>query len=620
MQIELSRTIAKLRSGHRWIVPVTLGLLAVALFLYVIVPLVASTRIVKERIAFEMSAWSGYHVSIGSAPIVRLFPLRAVLTDVTLTEWTRDAAPVLAADQAIINLSPLAALTGDIYFAKVRLVRPVLRVERNESGIYLPRLPGGGRMANAVKDAQVLTAANPENPDLSSLPGDPFGTVEFLGGRIVSGPDDEEVVASLEGIASWPRLDRSGLLRASGRWRGETVIVELSSSEPMALITGGTAPIHVAFAGSPGNAAFDGTANLSEKPFFSGQAAFSTSSLRRLLEWSHADIGTRPEVNAVSVRGRIQGGNERIKFEDLELSMDGSSGSGVVDLALGQRRPALSGTLAFQQLDLNSFVSALAPVGSNGARSSEVDTTFTERLSLDLRMSAARATVGTISLSEVAATAQMRDGLAIFDISDASAFDGRLQAGLRFDRTEQGTEVETSLRATDIDGAAFGQTAGLSRVIPTGRASFSLMLKGPVSRWDDFTKSLAGTVTASFGPGAIPNLDLAKFVAKTQEGGFFALREVATGSLAINKLALKASITNNLARINIAQIDAGQNVIDLSGVVSYAGRGLALRGSIRNSTGITSATPDARETARFFVGGTWSEPFISPTPVPPRTD
>ena len=49
--------------------------LAVAFF-----PLIASTQIVRDRIALEMSAWSGYRVSLGAAPEIDVLPtFRATL-------------------------------------------------------------------------------------------------------------------------------------------------------------------------------------------------------------------------------------------------------------------------------------------------------------------------------------------------------------------------------------------------------------------------------------------------------------------------------------------------------------------------------------------------------------
>lgn len=592
------------------------GLVAAALlFLYVAVPVIAASRIDRERIAFELSAWSGYRVTIEQDPEIRLFPLRAILTDMKLSEWNREGPPVLSAERTTVDLSAFPGLIGDVYIWRVRLQSPVLRVEPAAGGIYLPRLPGGGRMANAVKDAQVLTATNPTNPDFSSMAGDPFGVVKFSNGRIVA-DDGTDIVSNCEGIISWPSLEKTGSLRASGLWRGETVNVDLSSSEPMVILAGGTGQAHFAFSGAPGNAAFDGKVNLSGKPYIDGDGTFSTSSLRRMLEWSRAYSGAHPGVNTVSVKGHLQGGEDRIKLDNLELSVDGSAGSGGVEIDIGQPRPVVSGTLAFQRVDLTAFLSLITSVGADGLpRISDIDSDFSQTLNLDLRLSAVQASAGTVPLSDVAATAQVRNGLAVFDISDAKAFDGTVQAGLRMDRKGDVTQVETSLRATNVDGLLLAQAADLAGVIPSGRASLTLALKGPVRHWDRYLDDLKGTLDAQIGPGTLSGFDMNAFLAKTKEGDFFPLKSVARGEMPVDKLAIAGSVAGTLFRLNGAEIVSGTSRVSLNGVLSYPGRGLALTGVVQDTAG---GAQDAG--TGFFVGGTWSEPFVSPTASLPHSD
>lgn len=603
-------SISDFFSAHRRSAAWAAGALAVlAFFLYVVVPFIASTRIVKERIAFEMSMWSGYRVTIGEDPRIKLFPFRAVLTDVSLAEWTHDAPPVLAADEVILNLSPLAALIGDIYFYKVRFEGFLLRVQRNAEGLYLPRPPGGGRMANAVKDAWVLDAAGGDAADLFSLAAEPFGRLHFTRGTVIYEPSGEEVVTGLNGALVWPRLDKSASLVASGEWHGETVAVEAEAAEPTMLLTGGISRASLAISAAPGSLDFGGTVKLSQQPFFAGQAVFLTPSLPRMLEWSDTDFGASPKVRSVRLESRVQGAPTRIKFEDLQLRLDDHAGTGVIELMFDQKRPALSGTLAFQQLNLDSLLSVFTTVSMDPtAPQKEVDTAFAELFDLDLRVSATQAIAGFINLADVAATAQIRNGLAVFDISDARAFGGIVQAGLRLDRGPAGTQVETSLRATDIDGRALGQATGLSRLVPAARANLSMLLKGPVERWDTFTKRLAGSFSIECGPGTLPGLDLAAFLDRTRQGGSFALQDVAAGTLAIDRLELKGTLSDEVAHIGRAEIRAGGHVIDLSGDVSLARRDLVLAGAVRNA-GAAEPDPSA---AGFFVEGTWQGPLISP--------
>src|SRR5690606_22132246 len=89
------------------------ALLLLALLFVAALPWLASTQIVRDRIAYELGLWSGYRVSLGEAPELDVWPtFRATLRDVSFHEWAQSSHAVLAADRMDVSLSPLAALRG----------------------------------------------------------------------------------------------------------------------------------------------------------------------------------------------------------------------------------------------------------------------------------------------------------------------------------------------------------------------------------------------------------------------------------------------------------------------------------------------------------------------------
>lgn len=593
-------------------------------------PYFASTRIVRDRIAWEMSAWSGFRVAIDGAPQIQIWPkFSAVLTDVTLSEWTEtDQPPVIEAERVEIDLSALAALRGDVVFSATRLIRPTLRVDTAANGLLLPAAPTGGRIARAIDNARAVVQAAPTDPDISKLPADAFGMVEFRDGRIVTlvNGAETDVVTSLTGQASWPALNAGGTLSATGIWHGESVAMEVSSARPLLLFAGGSAPVAMSLKAAPASFSFSGNAGLSGNAFLNGQVKFSAPSLRRTLEWSGLGIAPGAAVGAVAISSRVSASAGRMKFDNAEISLDKNPGAGALDLSFSEAVPVASGTLAFETLDLRAFLSAFTPLVPDGQVPNEIDTSFADRLNLDIRVSAARATAGAIQLADVAATAQVKDGLSVFDISDAAAFGGRIQTSLRFDRKPDGTQMEMKLLASDINGAAFGKAAGMTQMVPTGTGTVSIILKGPGKAWDSVLENADGSFSATFGPGKLTGFNLPAFRQRSEEGGFFALAEVADGTLPIDGAELKATIARGVARLDKAEVRSGQTRIWLSGIVPYSGRGLALTGGMTPELAAqtqdqadpqTDANAAARadapgQTASFFVGGTWSRPFISP--------
>lgn len=600
----------------------TIGVAVVVVaFAYVALPYIASTRIVRDRIAWEMSAWSGFRVTIQGAPSISVWPkFQATLTDVNLSEWTRkDGQPVIEAERVEIDLSAMAALRGNVVFSAARLIRPTLRVEHSANGLLLPASPSGGRIARSIDTARKLIAAQPTNPDFGKLPSDPFGSVEFRDGKVVTAVagKDVEVLTSLNGKASWSALNAAGQLSATGIWRGESVSVDMASDRPLVLFAGGASPVSVALKAAPAVLSFIGTAGFSQNAYLDGTVKFSAPSLRRMLEWLRAGVAPGAAIGSVSVTSKVTASAGRVKFDGTQIALDNNPGTGALDFAYGGARPAMSGTLAFEKIDLRSFLSASTPLtSSRDEDASDSETALASGLDIDLRLSATQATAGALQLANVAATAQVKNELSVFDISDATAFGGTVQSSLRFDRKPEGTQAEFRLRASDVHGADFAAAIGMTRLVPTGTGTVSVILKGPGKVWDSILENADGSISANFGPGTLTGLNLPAFLKRSEQGGFFALDDVADGNVPIDGAELKASMSKGVARIEKAEAISAKSKIWLTGIVPYAGRGLALSGGViqPNPTTVPAEGQAAimPNQISFFVGGTWSNPFISP--------
>jgi len=585
----------------------------VAVMVVAALPLIASTRIVQDRIALEMSAWSGYRVALDSAPQIQIWPsFKAILSDVSLSDWDDPRhRPVLDAESVELELSPIAALGGNVVISTAKLVRPVLYVSEVAPNRYAPVAPKIGRIWHAIEQARAVVAQNPADPNLAELADDSFGTIEFSDGQVMDVAGGDAMMSGLAGAIEWSALNRTANLSASGIWRGENFSVDASSAKPLILLAGGSAPVTFNIKAAPVAGSFDGVANLSEKSFFNGQVTFNSPSLRRMLEWSRADLPASASSGSIALTGRIDGDRKRLKLDNAEITLDGNPASGVLELSFADAVPGIAGTLAFDQLDLRSFLSAFTPFtpGSDSAPSA-IDVAFAEKYNLDLRLSAAKATAGDLAFTEVAATAQVKGDLTAFDISDATIFGGTVQASLRYDRRGNGGNLDVRLLATDFETANAAALAKSARVVPAGKATISLMLKGPGRDWDSFMETAAGSFSMVFGPGNVNGFDIAAFIERFKQGGFFPLRDVASGSVAVDRAEIRATLAEGTARIETAEAKFGGRALTLSGVVPYVGGGLALSGVVVAASAAAD-DPDTAE-ASFFVGGSWTAPFVSP--------
>lgn len=588
-------------------------LLLLALLFVTILPWIASTQIVRDRIAYELSLWSGYRVALGEAPQLEVWPaFRATLRDVSFHEWSGESQAVLEADRLVVSLSPLAAVRGRIEMSAIAMYRPSLRLTRTETSLELPASPGGGRIVQAIQAAKRLITADPKNPDVTSLPSDAFGTVEFSDGRIalVDG-DNIESLTNLTGKITWPALNRTLRVTANGVWRGESVNVEASAATPLILMGGGNGDVTASLKSALVEASFEGKVNFSGERFFEGNGQINTPALRRMLDWAQIPITPSGTIGPVTLTSNIRGNAQRVRLESVALNFGGNNGTGVIDIAFADPVPAISGTLAFDKLDLRTYLAGFTSIATGrGSLSQPLETGIAHQMALDLRLSAATATLGSAELTDVAASTQVKGPLMALDLSHASGFGGELQAGLRIDKADDKKTVEIRMIATEVEALQLAKAAGAEKLLPQGRTNISVMLKGTGDDWNAVLGSAEGSVTTTLGQGSLGGLDLAKFRNRWAAGGFFALSEVAGGPIALKGADFKAKVTGGVARIEKADVFLDdQRVFSFTGIIPYFGRALAISGKLEPI--LPDGTRGLAELP-FFIGGAWDSPYVAP--------
>lgn len=581
-------------------------------------PYAASTRFSGDHIAQEMSAWSGFNVRMGAAPEISVWPdLQANLTNVTLSLPGQTGKPFITAERVEIELATLAALGGDIDFTRARFIRPTIRLA---DGAGLPAFPARGKIARAIAEARTIVAENSGTPDAGRLSAEDFGTVEFSDGRIlvVSGEEEAEIARDLKGRIGWEALNSRANATAKGAFRGDSFEIELSSPSPLLLLGGAETSVSLTVKSAPANLSFNGKASLGENPYVEGKASFSAPSVRRLLDWpgdgpDAAGMQSVPVIGAIAVESRILGDPSRVRLEDASITLDGKSARGALDLLLTGKLPKLSGTLAFDTLDLVTFLSAFTPLDPSALDGNGLmDADFSSRLNLDLRLSAAKATVGKFALANVAATARIDESGAAFDISDAMAFGGNVQAGLRFGRKENVTPVEMRLLASDVNGGAFGTELGIPMLTPKALGTVSVILKGEGESWNALLASSSGSFSANFGPGTLSDIDLEALLARAQTGAPFGLMEVAKNGSPINSMDVKAVVTKGVARIEKAEIRTPLHRFTLTGTAPLTSGWLLLSATAEPPQQANAASTEPLAATTFLINGPWNATVVMP--------
>ncbi len=636
----------------RLIIALVILCAAAAATLLAVAPFIVSTDAIRIRVAQEISAWTGYSVELRQAPRLSVFPvLRASLNGVTLSKLTEQGQkPLMSADRIDVELSPLDAIMGHISFSETQIVRPHVNLEgpvSNFSQLLDAIANSNGRLGTAIRAQRALMQSTADkNAQATGQTSQPFGRVVVRDGSVAfnrpgSEPEitNDEQISEVNATLEWPRTSSAATLKGSAKWRDETSQFSLTAAQALPLLAGGTSDVTASLTANPLSLTFQGKANISKDRFFEGQLTAKTPSLSSAVRWlSLPPIAGSSEIGTFSLNSTITAMPTRVKFADVEMTANDNPAKGVIEIGLEQEQPAVTGTLAFEKLDLRRLFSTFIPLPDRGGRSPSerdnpnrdiVNTSFIDHAEVDLRLSAQNATAGPVAMTSVAAAVQIRGGRAIFDIGDAKAFSGVLQANVQIVRDLKRASGELRFNATDIDSSQFFTALGFEKPFISGKGNVSLFMKGPANRWSGLLANAQGNVSIQLNNGQMQGFAVQDFLAKAQSQRFFALERKDNVALAFNRLDVKANLSDGVATLENAKLNTSDGILTLAGIVPFVDRSLALSGEVvfpnsqprQQQEGSTdgednqqpTAPPPARLPLNFFVGGSWDRPFISPS-------
>ena len=601
--------------------------------IFVALPSLVSTDLIRARLVQEISNWTGYGVEARQTPRISFFPtFTASLGDVTIRNpWATDGAPFMQAERIEVDLSLLSALMGNIEFTETKIVRPRFVIDEPikslaEIGEALAK--SDGRIGDVMREAKAAIEVNPAKPDMSTVSSQPFGRVRLEDAMVtfkrpINGA--EEQISSISGVFDWPQTSGVASFQGKAIWHGEETEIDSSATRALLLLAGGTSPVQVNLSSTPLTLSFNGSANIAKDQFVEGTLSLTSPSLRRTLEWSKMSAIPGAPIGSFTLDASVSGSATRMKLDGLTATLNDNPAKGGIEIVLnkGTGPLGISGSLAFETLDLHSVFSGVMPLPDSPDSNAVINTDFLKQLNLDLRVSTQKATAGTVNLSNVAATAQIRNGRAIFDIGDATAFDGSVAASFQLaDEGDGAATGELRLNGTDVNSAAIASLLGLGNRFELGKGTVSLLLRGPISRWSTALSNAKGTLSMRFGNGQIRSLDLDRLLSKAKTDRFYSLNEKTDAWLAFDKLEIKANIMDGVAALETAQIQNKLGTLNFAGIVTLMSKSLALTGDFAApvaapapAEGAPADAPKPEPTfnhTRFFIGGSWDNPFISP--------
>lgn len=584
-------------------------LVAIVLAFVVIVqasaPLLVSTSVVRNGMERALAEWTGHDVTIDGPPKLGFWPVPHLqVTQVAITKPTDDGIRVLARISRLsATFSLYQALQGRIAFGDFELFEPEIFVVRDAAG-HLD-WASEGLLSEAVRKAR-------EGRDVVLDPAlDPrAGDVTIENGRIEiydTATARTWRAAAITGDLDWPRLSEPASFSVSTQIERRTLQIRASSSQPLLLLSGQNAPFDGSLSSEGMSARFGGTANLVDHTFLSGSVDIAVSDAAAALAWAGITLPGTDALQQFSLRAQLLSSEGTLRFDDLDLSFNGTQADGVLDLALpADRPPRLTGTLAFDRLDLPSLFAATSPPDND--RSNRL--AAASRLELDLRISGQEMSLGPFLLTQAALGIMREGGQSRIDIVDGTLEGGRLTSQMLASDAEGRTHIR--LRDANLP-AVFGKL-GISGVLPQARGTIELSMETGEQGYSGDWRHGEGSLRVTTGPGVLPDVDPTTMLQRVGASNYLPLRNPDGQDFEYRSFDLSAAFKEGTAEIQSGVIEGNSAKVLLSGVIPFAEGGLAL------SAHIASASEPDKDRV-LFIGGSVSEPVViavQPTGAPYR--
>lgn len=356
-----------------------IGLLALAAFAITFVAISPPTDLIRREIVRQVKSATGRDLTIAGPASFTFFPTIGLrLADVSLSAPPdMGGAPLATAKSFEVGVRLLPLLRKEIVVDRLVLNEPVivLRVDAqgrkswdmaSASSARPVRLaqaePAGGTLRDFSQGMEFDAGAS-ETTDapsrvraISDLAlGDlriVDGTLRYADARDGSAYQVDALNAQA-GLTSIARpLDAEGSLV----WAREKVDFKGTLASPQDLLEQRPAKLVLELSGAPVALGYDGSLTLGDAVDAQGAVNGNAPSLRALVRWLGTELPPVPGFGAVAFAGDLRVREHALRLTNANLSLDGATAAGTIDVATGGVRPHVEADLRVSQLKLDNYM------------------------------------------------------------------------------------------------------------------------------------------------------------------------------------------------------------------------------------------------------------------------
>ena len=572
------------------------ALLALALAGLIATSWLINRDTLRQSVEAQIRSVTGLEFMVDGPIDVSVFPGSYVAFHNVGLKGGGTADPALRVDVLTANLRLLPLLLQRFEIADLMMLRPQIRVAREADG-------------ESNWTPFIQTIARTMKPDADNQVS--FSEIRIQDGTLTyedAGNHASENLNDIDLSLAWPSISRSFAATGQFDWRGERVDGAISISDFVAALSGDRSGLKARLSSAPLKLAFDGTVANRTSAMMEGTLTVDTASLRNALEWTGRPPPGSGGFGRFALKARANVVGASIALTNVNVELDGNVAEGVMTYS-NNGRQALQATLAADALDFTPYISTVRLLAS-GARDwnrQVFDLNALSTTDLDMRLSAARVTIGPSKLGRTAFGANLRDGMLALSVGEAQVFGGLARGSFSITRSDAVADAKAQFQFLDVDlQACASELFGVNRLSGRGNLNVSLATSG--SSPFGLAQTLDGTATLTGHDGAIIGFNVEQLLKRLERrplsGGAFR-----SGTTPFDDLTVSLKFSEGIATIEDARMDGPASRVTLSGTASVPAREYNLKGV----ASLTSNGASGFELP-FVVEGPWDDPLIYPDP------
>ena len=581
-----------------------LGMPVAALFGVALIGLIGTSWFLnrdalRQAVEAQIRAVTGLDLVVNGAIEVSVFPGSYVsFRDVGLKGGAA-ADPALAVDVLTANLRLLPLLLRRFEISDVMMLRPHIRVVRDGNGEsnWTPFIDTIARTMQPGAENQLS-----------------FSEIRIQDGLLTyrdAANRVSETIGDIDLSLAWPSISRSFAATGQFDWRGERVDGSISASDFVAALSGDRSGLKARLASLPLKLAFDGTVANRTSLMMEGTVTVDSPSLRNALRWAGQPPPGSGGFGRFALKARANVVGPSIALTNVNVELDGNVAEGVMTYANNERQ-TLQATLAAGNLDFTPYISTFRLLAS-GARDWNrqlFDLNALTTTDLDMRLSAAKVTVGSSKLGRTAFGANLRGGALALSVGEAQMYGGIARGSFGIARSDTVADIKAQFQFTDVDlQACASELFGVTKLSGRGNLNVSLVASGASPF--GLAQSLDGSATLTGQNGAISGFNAEQLLKRLERRPLSGAGNFRSGSTPYDTLTIALKFSDGIATAEDIRVEGPAARLTLTGTASVPAREYDLKG-------IASlvAAPNAAASFElpFVVQGPWDDPLIFPDP------